>query len=42
MSVASMRVTLADAQILSHFQIPFSDNNADKISHQIGFGTVHL
>ena len=36
------RVTLADSPILSHFQITFSQICADKISNQIGFGTVHL
>ena len=36
------RVTLAESPILSHFQITFSQNCADKISNQIGFGTVHL
>ena len=35
-------MTLADSPILSHFQITFSQNCADKISNQIGFGTVHL
>ena len=35
-------VTLADSPILSHFQITFSQICADKISNQIGFGTVHL
>ena len=38
----SSRVTLADSPILSHFQIAFSQNCANKISNQIGFGTVHL
>ena len=36
------RVTLADSPILSHFEITFSQICADKISNQIGFGTVHL
>ena len=38
------RVALADSPILSHFQITctFSQICADKISNQIGFGTVHL
>ena len=35
-------VTLADSPILSHFQITFSQNCADKISSQSAFGTVHL
>ena len=35
-------VTLADSPILSHFQTTCSQNCADKISNQIGFGAVHL